>query len=53
MVNFLETLYGVTALAFVAALVQLLRRQRSSAQRFAIAGAVGVVCCVLLYRALS
>ncbi|MGH7680225.1 MAG: hypothetical protein ACRENU_17270 [Gemmatimonadaceae bacterium] len=53
MINALEALYALTTLAFLAALVQLIRGRRSSARRFAIAGAVGAVASAFLYWLLS
>ena len=53
MINILETLYFLTALALLAALIQLMRGHRASARRFAIAGAIGVVASLLLYRVLA
>lgn len=53
MVNLLETLYALTALAFIAALVQLIRRRPTSARNYALAGVIGTIGSALLYRALS
>ena len=53
MVNILETLYVLTALALLAALIQLMRGHRATARRFAIAGAIGVVASLLLYWILA
>ena len=53
MVNALETLYALTVVALLVALVQLIRDKRTSARRFAIAGAVGIVASILFYWILS
>jgi hypothetical protein len=49
MVNLLETLYGLTALSMLLALVSLVRGRRSAARRFAIAGAIGILLSVFFY----
>jgi hypothetical protein len=53
MVSALETLYALTTLALVVALIQLFRERRGSARRFAIAGAIGIVISIFLYWILS
>jgi hypothetical protein len=52
-VNTLEFLYALTAIALVAALIQLIRHERPSARRFALAGAIGIVAALFLYWLLS
>ena len=48
MVNFVETLFGLTAAAFVVAIVLLLRGNRPRARRVAaVALAIGVVAVIL------
>lgn len=49
MVSALEVLYALTALAFIASFVQVIRKQARAARRFAIAGAFGIAVSLLLY----
>ncbi|MEX2153669.1 MAG: hypothetical protein WD825_10045 [Gemmatimonadaceae bacterium] len=53
MVNFLEALYGVTALSFGASLVLLIKGRRLAARRAAIVGATCAVLAIVLYWYLS
>jgi hypothetical protein len=49
MVRLLETVYGITALAFVIAIINATRGSPSWARRFGALGAIGVVAALLLY----
>jgi hypothetical protein len=49
MVNVLEGLYIVTALAFLAALIQFARKRRVAAMRFVWLGALAAGVSILLY----
>lgn len=49
MVSLLEALYIVTALAFVGAMVQLVRKRMPSVWLLLVIGAIGAVVCVVMY----
>jgi hypothetical protein len=49
MVNLLEGLYIATALAFVGAAVQLIRKRSQAARTLLWAGGVGMLLCAVMY----